>query len=103
VTTHVIGLGHDTMFNYTESDPEVPVQGYEVYLQQLANAGQGKPVGPDTLEHKLQDFGGCGTTSGPAPLTASYSATAGDAKYYASMTASDVKSAVAEILTDICP
>jgi hypothetical protein len=100
VTTHVIGLGDDNMFNNAASglDPET---GYEEYLQQLANAGTGKPLGPDTLEHKLQDFVCNGSTV--ATLTASYVGTAGDAKYHQVKTATDAKTAVAEILASICP
>lgn len=103
VTTHVIGLGDDNMFNYASSDPEpVAVQtGYEEYLQQLANAGSGKPVGSATMEHKLQDYVCNG--SSVAALTASYSDAAGDAKYYQVMTATDAKAAVADILANICP
>ena len=102
VTTHVIGLGHDNQFNYPSADPEpVAVQtGYEEYLQQLANAGSGKPVGPPNVE-KLQDYA-CGTPE-PAVLTASYSAAPGDAKYHQVKTATDAKTAVAEILASICP
>ena len=100
VTTHVIGLGDDSMFNYANLEG-LPVQtGYEEYLRQLANAGSGKPLGPPDVE-KLEDYTCSG--AGPAVLTASYSTTPGDAKYYQSMTATDVKSAVTEILAGICP
>jgi len=103
VTTHVIGLGHDGMFNYYPSpDPDaVPVTtGYEEYLQQLANAGGGKPLGPPNVE-KLEDY----VCNGSMPYvpTATYSATAGDAKFYQVMTATDAKTAVADILASICP
>jgi len=102
VTTHVIGLGDDGMFNYVSAAPD-PVKvetGNEEYLQQLANAGSGKPVGPPTVE-KLQDYVCVDTL--PAVLTATYADTPGNAKYYQSMTATDVKTAVAEILAGICP
>jgi len=102
VTTHVIGLGDDSTFNYASSDPDpVLVEGYEEYLQQLANAGSGKPVGPASMEHSLQDFVCNGTVV--ATLTASYSDAAGDAKYYQVKSAMDAKAAIADILAGICP
>jgi hypothetical protein len=100
VSTHVIGLGDHVQFNYADAEG-VPVQtGYEEYLQQLANAGSGKPLGPANVE-KLQDYT-CGSAM-PATLTATYSATPGDAKYYQVKTATDAKTAVAEILAGVCP
>jgi hypothetical protein len=103
VTTHVIGLGDDNMFNASTTPQPTPTEtGYEDYLQQLANAGSGKPLGPDTLEHNLQDYVCTGSTA-VAALTASYGGTTGDAKYYQVKTATDAKSAVADILGKICP
>ena len=101
VTTHVIGLGDDGHFDYSPNPESLPVTtGYEEYLQQLANAGRGKPLGPPNVE-KVQDY----VCDGPMPavLTASYVGIPGDAKYYQVMTATDAKNAVAEILTNICP
>jgi hypothetical protein len=101
VTTHVVGLGHDPRFNYYPDPESVPVEtGYEEYLQQLANAGVGKPLGPPNVQ-KLQDYA-CGSAT-PAVLTATYSTTPGDAKYYQVKTATDAKTAVAEILASVCP
>src|SRR6185369_1951313 len=99
VTTHVIGVGDDVAFNNAASGAD-PEQGYEEYLQQLANAGSGQPVGPGSLEHKLQDFVCEGATA--ATLTASYAGSAGNAKYYQVKTATDAKAAVADILASIC-
>ena len=100
VTTHVIGLGDHVQFNYPDAEGVTVQTGYVEYLQQLANAGSGKPLGPANVE-KLQDFA-CGNT-GPALLTATYSATPGDAKYYQVKTATDAKTAVAEVLGSVCP
>jgi hypothetical protein len=100
VTTHVIGLGDDIQFNPAASGRD-PEKGYEEYLQQLANAGIGKALGPDTFEHKLQDYVCDGATV--ATLTATYGGTAGEAKFYQAKTATEVKTAVAEILAGICP
>ena len=101
VITHVIGLGHDIAFNYpSEADPGVLViTGNEDYLQQLANAGSGKSVGPANVQ-QIQAYpsSGCGST-----LTATYSTAPGDAKYYQVLTATDAKTAVAGVLADICP
>src|SRR6478735_612895 len=102
VTTHVIGLGHDLSFNYTITDPDLVTTqtGYEEYLQQLANAGSGKPLGAAMVE-KLGDYVCNGDV--PATLTASYTGAPGDAKYYEVKTATDAKTAVADILANICP
>jgi len=101
VITHVIGLGHDIAFNYpSKADPGVLViTGNEDYLQQLANAGSGKSVGPANVQ-QIQAYtsSACGST-----LAATYSTAPGDAKYYQVLTATDAKTAVAGVLADICP
>jgi hypothetical protein len=89
VTTHVIGLG-DTGLLDTQSDQN----GYETYLKQLANAGAGKPVKKSSAFNDK-----CSS----ANAKATYASDNGDAKAYRAESSADVKSALDEILKDVCP
>jgi hypothetical protein len=90
VTTHVIGLGDTPNLDYPPD-----TLGYEAYLAGLANAGTGQPV--KMYEGaKLECFYS-------TPGVATYSETSGTAKAYQATNAADVKSAVSEILSSICP
>jgi hypothetical protein len=89
VTTHVIGLGNtDSLDDGDDQD------GYQTYLNQLANAGTGKSVKVSPAFE--QD---CGDED----ATATYGEQNGDAHAYRAESAADIKSAVAEILQTICP
>ena len=88
VTTHVIGLGDTPNLDYLTTD------GYESYLAQLANAGVGQPV---LAAEAFPLF--C-----PAqPPQASYSAASGQAKAHQAFSSADIKTAVSQILSSICP
>lgn len=89
VTTHVIGLG-----NTENLDAGQDQDGYATYLAQLANAGAGKPVKmSEAFEEDCSDKG----------VAATYSEQSGDAHAYRAESASDIKSALSEILHGICP
>jgi hypothetical protein len=89
VTTHVIGLGNTDSLDAAEDD-----DGYATYLKQLANAGQGKVVAMS--QSFEEDCGG-------DEATATYGEASGDAQAYQAATAADVKTAIAAILTRVCP
>lgn len=90
VTTHVIGLGNTGALDASKDD-----DGYMTYLTQLANAGAGKPV---KVSQAFDE-----DCSESHPPTATYGEQSGDAKAYRAENAADVKTAVAEILQQICP
>jgi len=88
VTTHVIGLGDTPNLDYLTTD------GYENYLKQLANSGVGQPVKLGESYPYL-----CPA----APTVATYSQDSGTAVAHQAMTSTDVKLAVTQILSSICP
>jgi hypothetical protein len=88
ILTHVIGLGDVVNLDTTDT------QGYERYLEQLANAGRGQPVKMAQYYESV-----CPT---PAPV-ATYSETSGNAQAYQAFTVEDVRTAVTQILSGICP
>jgi len=90
VTTHVIGLGNTGALDASKDD-----DGYMTYLTQLANAGAGKPV---KMSQAFEED--CSDSHLP---TATYGDQNGDAKAYRAENAAEVKTAVAEILQQICP
>jgi hypothetical protein len=89
VITHVVGLGDNTQFDELTGD----TSGYETFLQMVANAGKGQNI----KEFPAQ-LGACGGSQ-----LATYSQTAGTARYYQGTTADTVASAIQGILTEICP
>ncbi len=88
VVTHVIGLGDVPNLDLVDT------QGYESYLAQLANAGVGQPV------KMAQDYQY--VCQVPAPV-ATYSEASGNAQAYQAFSSEDVRAAVSQILSGICP
>lgn len=89
VTTHVIGLGDTGNLDASDDD-----EGYATYLRQLANAGAGQPVAMSAAFDEQ-----CGDHD----ATASYADASGTAEPYRAESAAELKSALTQILTELCP
>jgi len=89
ITTHVIGLGTTDELNVPGDD-----QGYDTYLNQLANAGVGQPV---------QRSVGSDTRCKDGSTQATYSDANGDTRAYRSEHDGIGDAAIIDILKKLCP
>jgi hypothetical protein len=89
VTTHVIGLGDTGNLDSSEDD-----DGYGTYLRQLANAGAGEPVAiSGAFDEQCAD----------EDATASYAESDGTAQAHRAESAADIRTALQQILSSVCP
>lgn len=89
VTTHVIGLGDTGSLDASDDD-----DGYATYLSQLANAGAGEPVAMS---------GAFDEQCGDRDATATYGEANGAAQAHRVESTADLRSALEQILSRVCP